>query len=206
MIQMKGDAHGYADEAPARDIVVIGGSQGVLEVLRTLLSALPRDFPAAIMIVIHSVPSSPGYLADIIGRYTALPVEYAREGEIIESGRIYVAPADRHLEITAPDLLHLSDAPKTRYSRPAADRLFTTAAEVFGPRVICVVLSGADCDGVQGANAVTAAGGKCLVQEPQDALVASMPISVIQRDHPDAIVSKDNMAVALASAVMGVLV
>ncbi|WP_341961816.1 chemotaxis protein CheB [Pseudomonas sp. RC10] len=193
-------------EVPARDIVVIGGSQGALEVLRTLLGALPRDFPAAIMIVLHSGPSSPGYLADIIGRYTALPVEYAREGENIESGRIYVAPADRHLEIAAPGLLHLSDGPKVRYSRPAADRLFTTAAEVFGPRVICVVLSGGDCDGVQGANAVAAAGGKCLVQEPQDAVVASMPISVIQRDHPDAIVSKDNMAVALASAVMGVLV
>jgi two-component system chemotaxis response regulator CheB len=157
------------------------------------------------MIVIHSGPSSPGYLADIIGRYTGLPVEYAREGEIIESGRIYVAPPDRHLEVVDPGLLHLSDGPKVRYSRPAADRLFMTAAEVFGPRVICVVLSGGDCDGVQGANAVAAAGGQCLVQEPQDAVVASMPISVIQRDHPDAIVNKDEMAAALVSAVMGVL-
>lgn len=192
-------------EATARDRVVIGGSQGALEVLRTLLGVLPRDFPAAIMIALHSGPASPGYLSDIIGRYTTLPVEYAREGEIIESGRIYVAPADRHLEITAPGLLHLSDGPKVRYSKPAADRLFRTAAEVFGPRVICVVLSGGDCDGVQGANAVAAAGGKCLVQEPQDAVVASMPISVIQRDHPDAIVSKENMAAALVSAVIGVL-
>jgi len=63
-------------------------------------------------------------------------------------------------------------------------KTLSTAAEVFGPRVICVVLSGGDCDGVQGANAVAAAGGKCLVQEPQDAVVASMPISVTQRDHP----------------------
>ena len=192
-------------QVPARDRVVIGGSQGALEVLRILLAELPQDFPAAIMIVIHSGPSSPGYLADIIDRYTALPVGYAREGEIIESGRIYVAPADRHLEIAAPGVLHLSDGPKVRHSRPAADRLFTTAAEVFGPRVVCVVLSGGDCDGVQGANAVAATGGKCLVQEPQDAVVASMPISVIQRDHPDAIISKENIAVALVRLVDGVV-
>ena len=192
-------------ETIARNIVVIGGSQGALGVLRTLLGALPREFPAAILIVLHSGPSSPGYLADIIGRYTALPVEYAREGKIIERGRVYLAPADRHLEVVAPGRLHLNDGPKVRYSRPAADRLFTTAAEVFGSRVVCVVLSGGHCDGLQGANAVAAAGGKCLVQAPEDAVVPSMPISVIEGDHPDAIVDNDNMAAALLSVVDSVI-
>lgn len=189
--------------AHVKDIVVIGGSQGALDVLRTLLGALPRDFPAAILIVIHSGPSSPGYLAAILGRYSALPVAYACEGEKIEHGRVYVAPADKHLEIIAPGLVHLDNGPKVRYSRPAADRLFTTAAEVFGPRVVGLILSGGDCDGTQGANAVAAAGGMCLVQEPQDAVVPSMPISVIQRDHPDAIVRTDDMAMALMKAVNG---
>jgi two-component system chemotaxis response regulator CheB len=193
-------------EALVKDIVVIGGSHGALDVLRTLVGALPHDFPAAILIVIHSGPLSPvdpGYLAAILDRYSALPVKCAQEGEKVQPSRIYVAPADKHLEIIAPGLVHLDDGPKIRYSRPAADRLFITAAEVFGPRVVCLVLSGGDCDGVKGANAVSKAGGMCLVQEPKDAVVPSMPISVIQRDHPDAVVTTDTMATALLQAVNG---
>lgn len=191
--------------APIRDIVVIGGSQGAIEVLRTMLGELPEDFPAAILIVIHSGPSSPGYLATILDRYAALPVAYACEGEKIEAGRVYIAPADRHLEVVAPGLVHLDDGPKVRHSRPAADRLFMTAAQVFGPRVICLVLSGGDCDGAAGANAIAAAGGMCLVQEPREAAVPSMPISVIQQDHPDALVKTENMASALLQAMSGLL-
>ncbi|RRV10565.1 chemotaxis protein CheB [Pseudomonas sp. v388] len=187
----------------ARDIVVIGGSQGALDVLRSMLGSLPRDFPAAILIVIHSGTSSPGHLATILGRYSTLPVEYACEDDQIEHGRAYLAPADRHLEIIPPGLLHLDDGPKVRNARPAVDRLFMTAAEVYGPRVVCLILSGGDSDGVDGANAVSAADGICLVQEPQEAVIPSMPISVILKDHPDAVVRKDDMTSALLRAVNG---
>jgi two-component system chemotaxis response regulator CheB len=192
-------------QTPIRDVVVIGGSHGALEVLRTTLGELPHDFPAAILIVIHSGPSSPGYLASILDRYSTLPVAYGQEGENIQSGRVYLAPADKHMEIVAPGSIHLSDGPKVRYSRPAADRLFETAAEVFGDRVVSLILSGGDSDGTDGANAVIEAGGLSMVQQPEDALVPSMPINVIQKDHPGAVISKDDMASALIKAVSGLI-
>jgi two-component system chemotaxis response regulator CheB len=152
-----------------RDVIVIGGSQGSVEVLRTLLNELPPDFPAAILIVIHTGPSSPGYLASILNRYGPLPVAYAQNGDSVEPGKVYLAPADKHLEIVEPGAVYLSDGPKIKHSRPVADRLFITAAGVYGGRVISLIISGGDCDGADGANAVNAAGGLSFVQEPDDA-------------------------------------
>lgn len=183
-----------------RDVVVIGGSQGSLEVLRTLLGELAPDFPAAILIVIHTGPSSPGYLASILDRYSSLAVAYGQNGEDVVPGRVYLAPADKHLEIVKPGVIFLSDGPKVKHSRPAADRLFVTAAEVYGERVISLILSGGDCDGAQGANAIIAAGGLSFVQEPEDAQIPSMPIHAIQTDHPSAVIKTRDMAAALISA------
>lgn len=187
-----------------RDVIVIGGSQGSLEVLRGLLGGLPSDFPASVLIVVHTGPSSPGYMASILDRYSALPVSYAKHGELVEAGKVYLAPPDRHLEVVTPGLIYLGDGPKVRFSRPAADRLFVTAAKVFGSRVISLILSGGDCDGADGANAVVAAGGLSLVQEPDEAMVPSMPIHAIQTDHPSAAVKIKDMTAVLTRAVIGV--
>ncbi|WP_296261309.1 MULTISPECIES: chemotaxis protein CheB [unclassified Pseudomonas] len=186
-----------------RDVIVIGGSQGAFDVLRQMLVELPSDFPAAVLIVIHSVPSTPGHLASILDRYSVLPVGYGQDGEAVRPGRVYLAPPDRHLEIAPTGLIHLSDGPKVRYARPAADRLFETAAQVFGSRVISVILSGGDCDGTYGANVVSVAGGLSLVQEPRDALVPSMPLHAIQNDHPAAVVNSTAIAKVLMQAVAG---
>jgi len=188
---------------PVRDVIVIGGSQGSVEVLRTLLGELPMPFPAAILIVIHTPTSSNGDMASILGRYTDLPVAYANDGDVIEPGRVYLAPPDRHLEVVSPGHIRLSDGPLVRNSRPAADRLFSTAAQTFGSRVISLILSGGDCDGSDGANAIVAAAGISLVQEPKDAQVASMPLHAIQTDHPRAILEKHAMGAALMAAVTG---
>jgi two-component system chemotaxis response regulator CheB len=188
-------------EAPVRDIIVIGGSQGSVEVLRTVLAELPEHFPAAILIVIHAPLSSLGDVAAILDRYTPLPVAYAGDGDRIEPGRVYLAPPDRHLEIVEPGNIRLSDGPRVRNSRPAADRLFTTAARVFGSRVISLILSGGDCDGSDGANAIVDAAGISFIQAPADALVASMPIHAIRTDHPSAILTTRSMGLALMDAV-----
>lgn len=184
-----------------RDVIVIGGSQGSLEVLRALLGGLPSDFPASILIVVHTGPSSPGYMASVLDRYSTLPVSYPKHGEVVEAGKVYLAPPDNHLEVVSPGLIYLSDGPKVRFSRPAADRLFVTAAEVYGSRVISLILSGGDCDGADGANAVVAAGGLSLVQEPDEAMVPSMPIHAIKTDHPSAAIKIKDMAAVLTRAI-----
>lgn len=172
--------------------------------LRGLLGCLPSDFPASVLIVLHTGPSSPGYMASILDRYCDLPVSYAKHGELVEAGKVYLAPADRHLEVVTPGLIYLSDGPKVGFSRPAADRLFFTAAKVFGSRVISLILSGGDCEGADGANAVVAAGGLSFVQEPNEAMVPSMPTHAIQTDHPSATVKIKDMAAVLTRAINGI--
>lgn len=184
-----------------RDIVVIGGSEGSFGPLRQILSGLPVDFPAAVLIVVHTGSSSPRLLASIFDSWSALPVAYADEGVRVEAGRVYVAPPGRHLEVVEPGLMHLNDGPKLHFSKPAVDRLFGTAAAVFGRRVISMILSGNDGDGAAGAAAVRAAGGVSLVQDPGDALVSSMPIRAIEKDHPNSLVRTDALLEALIHCV-----
>jgi two-component system chemotaxis response regulator CheB len=184
-----------------RDIIVIGGSEGSLEPLRAILAGLPKDVPAAILIVMHTGPSSPRLLASILNTWSTLPVTYGKDGDCIEHGHVYLAPPDKHLEVVEPWVVHLSDGPKVHFSRPAADRLFETAAAVFGSRVISLILSGNDSDGTDGANAVRMAGGLCLVQDPGDAVVPSMPIKAIEHDHPECLVRTTALVEVLMHAV-----
>ena len=184
-----------------RDIVVIGGSEGSFVPLHKILSGLPADFPAAVMIVVHTGASSPRLLASIFDAWSALPVVYGDEGVPIEAGRVYLAPPERHLEVVEPGVLHLSDGPRIHFSKPAVDRLFNTAAAVLGKRVVSLILSGNDGDGAAGATAVRAAGGVSLVQDPGDARVSSMPIKAIERDHPDSLVRTDMLLETLIHCV-----
>lgn len=127
---------------------------------------------------------------------------YGSDGEPILPGHVYLASPDTHLEVVAPGNIHLSGGPKVKYSRPAVDRLFQTAASVFGHRVISLILSGGDGDGTNGALAVNAAGGLSFVQDPDEAKVPGMPMHAIQHDHPSARIKSEDMASVLVSAVL----
>ncbi|MEX6663494.1 chemotaxis protein CheB [Pseudomonas sp. W2-17] len=184
-----------------RDVIVIGGAQGATEALRQLLAKLPKDFPAAVLIVIHTNPTGPDYMASVLGRYSTLSVGYGKEGEPVLPGRVYLAPPDRHLEVVSPGIIHLGDGPKLHLARPAADRLFATAADVFRERVISVVLSGGDSDGADGAVEVRNAGGLSFVQRPEEAPVPSMPIETMRKTVLSPQLSAEEMADALIKAV-----
>jgi two-component system chemotaxis response regulator CheB len=188
-------------QALPRDIIVIGGSEGSIGVIETILRDLPADLSAAVLIVIHTGPSSPMLMASILGRSASMPVTYARQGEIVREGRIYLAPPDRHLEIRAPGLLHLSDGPKVLFARPAVNRLFETAAAIYCSRVIGIVLSGGDSDGADGLRAITEAGGLTFIQDPEEAKVPSMPWEALQRDHPMALLKSGVIGKVLGRAV-----
>lgn len=164
---------------PARDLVVIGGSAGAIEALQSLVGALPADLAAAVFVVIHTHPSSPGYLARILERCGALPVVYAEDGEPIARGRVVIAPADHHLLIEQ-NHMRLTRGPKENRSRPAVDPLFRSAAYFHGPRAIGVVLSGMLDDGTAGLWTIKDRGGLAVVQSPEDAPFPSMPESALR--------------------------
>src|ERR1700709_2160326 len=145
------------------DIVVIGGSAGSTEVLKTLLSALPRTLEATLFVTTHVPADSPGLLARILARTAPLPVEQAFEGAPLRKGHIYVAVPDRHLIVTA-DGVRLGKGPRENMTRPSVDPMFRSAALAFGPRVVGVVLSGCLNDGASGLQAIRECGGIAVAQ------------------------------------------
>jgi two-component system chemotaxis response regulator CheB len=164
---------------PFRDIIVIGASAGGLEALTSLVSELPGTFPASLFVVMHFPPHGISYLPEILRRKGRLPASHPAHGSTFQSGEIYVAPPNRHMLLREHGVV-LAAGPRKNGFRPAIDPLFLSAARTFGPRVVGVVLSGSLGDGSIGLQAVKAAGGIAVVQDPNEALFAEMPLNAIE--------------------------
>ena len=166
------------------DAVVIGASAGGVEALSVLLSALPADFSAAVIAVLHLPPGRPSLLVDIFSRKCAVPVLEAVDKDPITAGSVYFAPPDYHLLVDAgphgPQFALTVD-PLINYSRPAIDPLFESAADLWADRLLGIVLTGASHDGAGGLQAVLAHGGAALVQDPASAQVPVMPQAAADR-------------------------
>lgn len=162
-----------------RDIIVIGASAGGLAALTELVRGLPRGLPAAVFIVIHTSADNPSVLPQLLTRAGALPAAQAIDREAIVHGKIYIAPPDHHLVLKG-NHVRVTRGPKENGFRPAVDPLFRTAANVHGPRVVGVVLSGGLDDGSHGLALIIQRGGLAVVQDPQEALVPGMPLSALR--------------------------
>src|SRR5947209_9995073 len=167
-------AESMADKAGGHDIVVIGGSAGSLEVLRKLVRALPADFAAAILVVIHIPNDFPSYLQQIFSGCGTLRVMEPKEKQKLERGVIYVAPPDRHM-LVEDGHVEVTRGTRENRHRPAIDPLFRSAARWYGPRAIGVVLSGQLDDGSSVLMAIKMGGGLTVVQDTTEAWCREMP-------------------------------
>jgi two-component system chemotaxis response regulator CheB len=174
-------------------LVVIGASAGGVRSLKTVVGDLPPELPAAVVIVLHLSPNHESLLPSILARVGPLPVSTAETGDAIAAGHVYVAPPDCHV-LVEDGRLSVVRGPKEHMVRPAIDPLFRSAASSYGPRTIAVVLSGSRDDGAAGARAVSDAGGRVIVQDPDEADFPSMPMAAIARDNPDHVVIAGRIA------------
>ncbi|RYZ29164.1 MAG: chemotaxis protein CheB [Chitinophagaceae bacterium] len=165
---------------PKQDIIVIGASAGGLEAILQIVKVLPADFPASIFIVIHLSPYSPSQLPKIINRAGSLPAIHPKDGDPIEPGTIYIAPPDHHMVLEKENKVLVRKGPKENRFRPCIDALFRSAALVFGPRVVGVVLSGLLDDGTSGMWSIHRNGGTTIVQDPDEAQFPQMIQNVLQ--------------------------
>jgi two-component system chemotaxis response regulator CheB len=166
-----------------RDIVVVGGSAGSIDVLRTIVRDLPENFPCSIFIVIHLASDSPTMLDAILSRWGRLPAILPLDKDPIRSGRIYIARPDHQMTLE-DGRVRVLRGPRENRHRPAIDPLFRTAAREYGPRVIGVIVSGLLDDGSAGLYAVKERGGIAIVQDPRDAARDQMPLHAIQYAKP----------------------
>jgi two-component system chemotaxis response regulator CheB len=159
-------------------VVVIGSSTGGPNALTTILESLPADFPAPVLIVQHLPENFTTFLAKRLDAATALSVREGRHREPVAKGSVWIAPGNLHLETrSAKNGIELATtkAPLVNSCRPAADVLFRTVAQCYGPAVLAVVLTGMGQDGLEGCRAIAAAGGQVIAQDRATSVVWGMP-------------------------------
>jgi two-component system chemotaxis response regulator CheB len=181
----------------APEAVAMGVSTGGPEALSKLLPGFPKAFPVPIVIVQHMPPLFTRLLAERLDRGCELKVIEGREGMVLEPGTAYIAPGDYHLTLRRKDtrvVIALNqDAPENS-CRPAADVLFRSVVEAYGPRAIGVILTGMGQDGLRGLRAMKKEGGVVLAQDQATSVVWGMPSFVVHEDLADEVVSLDRMS------------
>ena len=176
-------------------VVVVGASAGGIDALTRVVSDLPADLGAPVLVVLH-IGANPSALPKILTRAGPLPAIHPEDHEPLEANRIYVAPPDCHL-LVGRDEVRVVRGPTENGHRPAIDPLFRSATVSFGSRVVGVVLSGTLDDGAAGSAAIARGGGAVIVQDPKEAAYPSMPLNTIAADHPDKVLASAKIGAAV---------
>jgi two-component system chemotaxis response regulator CheB len=199
------DAEPREPRAAAADLVVIGISTGGPQALRHVIPQLPADFPVPVAMVLHMPVGYTELYAKRLDEISRLRVVEAREGDVVRAGTAYLAPAGRHLTfVRAADgsvRAHLDVRPLDTPHRPAVDVLFRSAAEVYGARVLGVVMTGMGQDGLLGAAHVKAQGGRIITEAESSCVVYGMPRAVDEASLSDRSVPLDRMASSIVEMV-----
>jgi two-component system chemotaxis response regulator CheB len=181
------------------DAIAIGTSAGGVEVLSMLLPRLRAGCRLAVFIVMHIPRERPSFLPEIFAARCALPVREAEDKEPVQPGTVYFAPPDYHLLLDRGPAFALSSDEPVHFSRPSIDVLFESAADIYGERLMGLILTGANQDGAQGLAAVGRAGGRTVVQDPGCAPVAYLPKSALQQGPVDFVLSLKQIQDLLAA-------
>lgn len=182
---------------PDYDLIVLAASAGGFSVLQQIVGSLPPGFPVPLVIVFHRTARVPSLLPRILARSTSLVVKEAVAGERIQPGVIYIAPADRHLKVNADRTFSTFDGQRIRHLRASANPLLDSAAEVFGKRVIAVVLSGTDSDATDGVQRVKEQGGVVIAQDQATSRFFGMPSAAIASGAVDLVLPAPEIAPVL---------
>ena len=179
-------------------IVVVGCSYGGLYALMELLGSMTTDFPAPVCVVQHRShdDNDEQRLAQVLSRYSALPVKDADHGEAIKDAHVYLAPSDYHLLVEGGHF-ELTVDDTVMYSRPSIDVLFESASRAYGPEAVGVLLTGYGHDGTAGMCAIHGAGGLTIAEDPESALQPAMPRNAIDAGGASEVLHLDAIAARL---------
>jgi two-component system chemotaxis response regulator CheB len=183
-------------------LIAIGASTGGPRALAELLPDLCAQTAPPILVVQHMPPNFTRSLADSLARQTRQLVVEAADGTPLAAARVFIAPGGRHMLLrgsSVSPLIGLSDAPPENGCRPSADVLFRSAAAVFGPGVLALILTGMGSDGAGGLAAVRRAGGYVIAQDEPTSVVWGMPGSAVEAGVVDEVCPLPEIAAAAAA-------
>lgn len=185
-------------EVPDR-LVVIGSSTGGPGALREVVTKLPEDLSAGVLVVQHMPPNFTRSLAERLDELSAIPVKEAGRGDRLRRGQVLLAPGGMHLTINRNGEVGLNDGPVVNGVRPAIDVTMMSAVAAFGSRVLSVILTGMGHDGRDGARALKGAGGRVFAQDEATSIVYGMPRSVVEAGLADRVLAIDEIAEAITA-------
>jgi two-component system, chemotaxis family, CheB/CheR fusion protein len=177
-------------------VVGIGASAGGLEACRAFFEAMPVDSGIAFVVVLHLDPKRESMMADLLGRYTSMPVVEVQHGVPVRANHVYVIPPNTYIAVRDGDVFH-EPAVKVRGINMPIDHFFRSLAEARGEQAIGIVLSGAGSDGAVGLQEIKGAGGMTMVQQPETAIYDSMPRAAMATGAVDCVLPIADMPAAL---------
>ena len=188
------------EEGTVQKVVVIGASAGGVSALAKIISSLPKDLPAAILIVQHIKADRTTQLPEYFNRHSHLPVHLAEDGMLLKVGTVYIAEPGKHLIVNNMRLELIISEP-VNYVRPSIDVLFASAAKEFGSNVVGVVLSGSNRDGTRGCQEIKQKGGITIAQDEETSQYFSMPGSAINEGAIDYVLPLSEIAGKIISLI-----
>lgn len=178
---------------PARSLVLIGGSMGAFDVVSRILSGLSELPKTALIVVLHHPEGAGGALIETLQARTRLPVRPATDKQVILPNHVFVAMPGYHLLVERSGALALDVGEPVWFARPSIDVLFTSAALAYGPRVLALLLSGANEDGAAGLVEIHQRAGKTAIQQPETCLAPRMPQAALDRGGVDTLLRPEQM-------------
>jgi two-component system, chemotaxis family, protein-glutamate methylesterase/glutaminase len=197
---------GLRNSLPPNRIIAIGISTGGPNALQFVLSQIPGDFPASILVVQHMPEGFTEMFARRLDECCALDVQEAKSGDLLVAGRVLICPGNRHLmarRMPRGDMAVLSDGPPVNGHRPSVDVLFHSVAQEFGPTAVGVLMTGMGEDGAEGLGAIKASGGMTVAQSEDTCVVSGMPRAAILKGHANKVVPLDTMGTFLVNQYAG---
>jgi two-component system chemotaxis response regulator CheB len=183
------------------ETVAIGASAGGIDALFTLLAGLQAPFRGSVVIVLHLPEDHESRLVEVFASRLDIDVREAQPGAPVASGKLYFAPPGYHLLVEADRTFALSCDPPVHFSRPSIDVLLESCADVYGPELAGMILTGANEDGAHGLAAIKARGGMTAVQDPEEAQHATMPSAAITATDPDYVLPLSGLRTLLETVV-----
>jgi len=186
--------------AVKHDIVGIGVSTGGPPTLQYILSNLPKDFPAAILIAQHMPAAFTPSFAKRLNELSPLEVKEAESFDKIKEGHVFIAPGGKHLKIKQKGgwiEVIVSEEPKDAIYKPSASILLESIAKEVGRRGLGVILTGMGSDGLEGAKLLKEKGGRVIAQSKETCVVYGMPKAVVEAGIADEIVDLQEMPTAI---------